>query len=285
MCRALWGGDLVVQQSTLIEIDTLNGGSAWMARGEPLHAPQPTRRQGPYQLRFAQSPQDLRAALRLRYLVFSLELNEGPESAHEQGYESDEFDKVCDHLLVEHAATRQVVGTYRLQTGQVAARNRGYYSAREFDFSPYERLRNSMLELGRACIHHDHRSFDVLTLLWRGVAAYALQHGARYLIGCSSLTSQSPRDGSEMYWQLQPFLAESALQTTPLPECLIPIEEALASHSSAKPPKLLRAYLLIGARICGTPAIDRKFKTIDFLTLLDLHHMSSVARARFLQPF
>jgi len=32
-------------------------------------------------------------------------------------------------------------------------------------------------------------------------------------------------------------------------------------------PKLLRTYLAIGARICGPPAIDREFKTIDFLTL------------------
>jgi putative hemolysin len=37
-----------------------------------------------------------------------------------------------------------------------------------------------------------------------------------------------------------------------------------------KLPKLLRAYLSLGAKICGPPAIDRDFKTIDFLTLIDL---------------
>jgi len=35
-------------------------------------------------------------------------------------------------------------------------------------------------------------------------------------------------------------------------------------------PKLLRAYLNIRARICGPPALDTQFKTIDFLTMLDL---------------
>ena len=34
-------------------------------------------------------------------------------------------------------------------------------------------------------------------------------------------------------------------------------------------PKLLRAYLSLGARICGAPAIDREFGTIDFLAVLD----------------
>jgi len=48
-------------------------------------------------------------------------------------------------------------------------------------------------------------------------------------------------------------------------------------------PKLLRAYLAIGARICGEPAIDREFRTIDFLTLLDLQTLHPRVAARFLE--
>jgi putative hemolysin len=33
---------------------------------------------------------------------------------------------------------------------------------------------------------------------------------------------------------------------------------------------LLRAYLTVGAQVCGPPALDAQFGTIDFLTLLDL---------------
>lgn len=47
-------------------------------------------------------------------------------------------------------------------------------------------------------------------------------------------------------------------------------------------PKLLRAYLTIGAKVCGTPALDREFQTIDFLTLLDWEAMLAAARERFL---
>src|SRR5262249_12668430 len=153
---------------------------------------------GAYRLRFAESIEDVEALCRLRFLVFNLELGEGLESAYEQGRDTDDFDAVCDHLIVEHCRTGQVVGTYRLQTGTSAAANIGYYSAREFDFTPYESLRSLIVELGRASIHRDHRSFQVLSLLWKGIAAYAKDREARYLIGCSSLTSQDPHVGSAM---------------------------------------------------------------------------------------
>src|SRR5438552_10445490 len=237
---------------------------------------------GAYRLRFAESLTDLEAAYRLRFLVFNLELGEGLETAYEQGYDTDEFDAVCDHLIVEHRSTRQVVGTYRLQTGTCAARNLGYYSAREFDFTPYESLRDSIVELGRASIHREHRSLQVLSLLWRGIAAYAKEHRARYLVGCSSLTSQDPKAGSAMYLSLQQYLVSSALRTTAHQDFEIPILPACSNGASVQPPKLLRAYLSIGAKICGPPALDRNFKTIDFLTLLDLDSISGCARSRFL---
>jgi putative hemolysin len=237
---------------------------------------------GAYRLRFAESLEDLDAAYRLRFLVFNLELGEGLETAYERGYDTDEFDAVCDHLIVEHGRTHQVVGTYRLQTGTSAARNLGYYSAREFDFTPYESLRSFIVELGRASIHREHRSFQVLSLLWRGIAAYAKGRQARYLIGCSSLTSQDPQVGSAMYGSLQRHLADPKFRTTPLPDYDMPMLPVDSTDAKIQPPKLLRAYLSIGANICGRPALDREFKTIDFLTLLDLESMSSCARSRFL---
>ena len=249
---------------------------------ERSFASKPALSRGAYQLRFAESREDLEAAFRLRFIVFNLELNEGLESAYATGYDTDEFDKTCDHLIVEHGPSRQVVGTYRLQTGRVAGSNLGYYSEREFDFSPYEPIRNSLVELGRASIHRDHRSFDVLTLLWRGIAMYATERKARYLIGCSSLTSQCLQEGSDMYGRLLEFLAEPALRTVPQAHFSFPILAPMPRATSARPPKLLRSYLSIGARICGPPALDRQFKTIDFLTLLDLEQISLTARARFL---
>jgi len=47
-------------------------------------------------------------------------------------------------------------------------------------------------------------------------------------------------------------------------------------------PKLLRAYLTLGAKICGPPALDPHFKTIDFLTWLDLITIPPAVRLKFM---
>src|SRR5713226_8917400 len=194
-------------------------------------------RQGPYHARLASSEADRKAAFRLRFLVFNLELNEGLEAAYATGQDSDEFDAVCDHLIVEHAGTGKIVGTYRLQTGEMASANAGFYSEREFDFSPYKRLGNSVIELGRACVHRDHRSAEVLSLLWRGIAQYAIKHGGRYLIGCSSITSQDPAHGTAVYGATREHLADRQLRTTPQPAFAMPLRSP--ESASDKVPKLL----------------------------------------------
>ena len=237
--------------------------------------------QGTYHLRLASSEADRIAAFRLRFLVFNLELNEGLEAAYATGQDTDEFDSVCDHLIVEHTCTGKVVGTYRLQTGAMASINAGFYSEREFDFSPYKRLGNSVIELGRACVHRDHRSSEVLYLLWRGIAQYAINHGGRYLIGCSSLTSQDPAHGTAVYGAMREHLVDPRLRTTPQPAFAMPLRSP--ESASDKVPKLLRAYLAVGAKICGPPAIDREFKTIDFLTLMDLETLHPRVYARFMK--
>ena len=128
----------------------------------------------------------------------------------------------------------------------------------------------------------EHRNFNLLHLLWRGIAQYAVARQARYLIGCSSLTSQDPVEGASMYELLRAkHLVRPELRTHPRSRIRIPGDGAVRGNASIAPPKLLRAYLAIGAKICGPPAIDREFGTIDFLTLLDLHALPSIVRAHF----
>jgi putative hemolysin len=234
-----------------------------------------------YTTRLARNREDVRAAQALRFEVFNLELNEGLEQSHATGLDQDPFDAVCDHLLVEHAPTGQIVGTYRLQTGLNAEAQLGYYCAQEFEFKIFEPWRAELIELGRACVHRQHRNLVVLGMLWKGIADYAKERGGRYLIGCSSITSQDPAVGASVYSSLcRRHLAPARWCTRPLPDC-----ECSLSQLAAEPvavPKLLRAYLTLGAGICGPPALDRQFKTIDFLTLVDLENMPAPARQRFL---
>lgn len=239
-----------------------------------------------YAMRLARTLDEVRAAQALRFEVFNLELNEGLSESYLTGRDEDPFDAVCDHLIVEHLASGKVVGTYRLQTGNNAQAYLGYYSAQEFEFQVFEPLRHEIVELGRACVAKQHRNLAVLGLLWKGIADYALRHGARYLLGCSSITSQDQAVGASAYADLcRRHLAPPAMRTRPrtLFDCSL---EELAPEAP-EIPKLLRAYLTIGAKICGPPALDRQFKTIDFLTLLDLHSLPMGVRARFLpqDPF
>ncbi len=231
----------------------------------------------PYRAYLATSSDERRAAYRLRFRVFNLELREGLDSAFETGEDVDEFDAVCDHILVEDVRSNAIIGTYRLQTGANAARYLGYYSAREFDFTPYQGLREQMVELGRACIHPEHRKYEVLMLLWKTIVRYACDRGGRYLIGCSSLNSQDTQHGSAMYHKLKARLAAEHLRTLPTPSYSFAVNDL---EMEVDAPKLLRTYLALGACICGPPALDHEFKTIDFLTLMDLDSMSPAIRSR-----
>ena len=120
----------------------------------------------------------------------------------------------------------------------------------------------------------------VLHSLWKGIAVYATRKGSRYLLGCNSISSQDENYAVAMFESLKAkFLAPPEFCTTPQPECpYIPTGEPV---TVSRPPRLFRAYLDISAKICGEPAIDREFKTIDFLTLVDLANLPDRVRVRF----
>ena len=93
--------------------------------------------------------------------------------------------------------------------------------------------------------------------------------------------SQDSAVGASAYSDLcRKHLAQPQWRTRPLAayDCSL----TQLAVEPVKIPKLLRAYLTLGANICGPPALDRQFKTIDFLTLLDLDALPPLARQRFL---
>lgn len=236
---------------------------------------------GVYVARLARSLADIQAAQALRFQVFNLELQEGLAQSFANGRDEDPFDAVCDHLIIEELDSRELVATYRLQPGFRAASERGYYSAQEFDLAPFEVLRGETVELARACVARRHRNLFTVQLLWRGIAFYARALNARYLVGCSSLGSTDARLGASLYSEMnETRLAAPALRTQPRPECACPLD--VLSTTTPEVPRLLAAYFALGARICGPPAIDRQFGTIDFLTVLDLKSLSPRAVSKHL---
>ena len=228
---------------------------------------------GRYTVRFARSAEDLDQVQRLRFEIFNLELGEGLDSAFQTGRDHDDLDPHFHHLLIACGSTGEVVGTYRLQTLEMAKRHHGFYSAAEYDLGllPREFLAQSV-EVGRACVAKGHRNGRVLNLLWRGLALYLLQNRKRHLFGCCSLTSQDPALGQATLR----FLARAGhlhptLQVPPQPgmECE-PADPADVFAATVHIPPLFQSYLNLGAKVLGAPVIDRQFKTIDFLVTLDV---------------
>ncbi len=240
-----------------------------------------------YTVKTATTKSEIRQALRLRYNVFYRELLDALSPI---GIDTDRFDRACDHLLIIEKGTGKVVGTYRLRASDHVTE---FFSQTEFELQPFLETSGTKLELGRACIHADHRNGMVIRLLWRGIHHYARQVGAQWLFGCSSLHSM---DEQEIQSAIQALSAMGVINTslgvTPLDpfhpgrhgmNLWIPASGAggvggasrtmrgLVSRELASSlPPLLQSYVRAGAKILGLPAIDVKMKCADFLTVLDL---------------
>lgn len=217
-------------------------------------------------------------ALKLRYDVFHNEMSEGAENP--LGLDHDPFDRVCKHIIIEDKFNN-VVGTYRVQTGINAQEHLGYYSANEFHMDPFEPIRSKLVELGRACVHKDHRNGSILRKLWKSIASFALENDAWYLIGCSSIHGTDHNEGAAHFRELRKsHLVEMRFRTLPLESGACRLETNL-DKPSKKIPSLFAAYLAVGAKTCGPPFIDESFGTTDFLMFFDLKNAPDRVKSKF----
>jgi putative hemolysin len=242
--------------------------------------------EGNYAVRYAASPAELDELARLRFRVFNLELDEGLEESYLTGRDIDPFDVQCHHLIVLHRPSGRIIGTYRIQTTDMAEAARGFYTATEFDLSRLPReILDEAVEVGRACIEKEHRLKPVLFLLWKGLAAYMQHNRRRWLLGPCSLTSQDPWDGKRAFDLLarRDKLRDDLVVTAqPGYECVWHGEDPdPARSSSLELPALFEIYLRYAGRVVGPPVIDREFKTIDFFVLFDVEALSERAKRLF----
>lgn len=237
---------------------------------EPEAIPTFAVESGSYAVRFARTAEDLERLLELRYRVFNLELGEGLDESHHTGRDEDELDARMHHLIITSRSSGEVVGTYRMQTATMARRYGGFYTAAEFDLGTLpDALIEQSVEIGRACIAKEHRNGRVLNLLWRGLAEYLVHNSKHALFGCCSLTTQDEGLGLTTHAHLTSIGAVHAdYAVAPLPacKCEAPVD---GQPSPVHIPALFQSYLSLGAKVLGPPAIDRSFKTIDWLVILD----------------
>jgi putative hemolysin len=232
-----------------------------------------------YAVTLARDEADVRAAQRLRHDVFAGEMGAllaGPQPGHD----IDAFDAYCDHLLVHETLTGQVVGTYRLLPPERAAVAGRLYSEGEFDLAPLDGIRPGLVEVGRSCVHPDHRDGAVIGLIWAGIARYMVDRGHEWLAGCCSIPLADGGTLASATWDRvrAKHMAPEEFRVRPLLPWM-PSEPAPASRLEL--PALLRGYLRLGAWVCGEPAHDPDFGVADLYVLLSMRRVNP----RYLRHF
>ncbi len=221
-------------------------------------------------LKLATTEAELESVFRLRFEIFNKELGEGIPDNEKTGMDVDEYDRFCDHLMILDGPL--VVGTYRLLHGAKRPPN-GFYSETEFNLGVLKKLPvEQIAELGRGCIHPDHRKKTTLMGLFWGLYHYLGLRQARYLLGCASLPPMS-HDSAEATYQA---LLEK--KSVDFPTDVGPLEKNTfrgeALLGSVEIPPLVGLYLEFGARVLGRPAYDPIFRCHDLFMLLDTQHIT-----------
>lgn len=235
---------------------------------------------------WARDEDEVREAQRLRHQVFAEEMGArlSPPAGTPPGLDVDVFDPHCEHLLVRPVGRDgepgEVVGTYRVLTPAAARRVGGLYSETEFDLTRLRPLRGTMAELGRSCVHPDHRSGGAILALWGALAEFMVRNGLDTMVGCASI---SMRDGGHVaasLWERLRLTHLAPIELQVRPRLPLPVDE-LERGLSVEPPPLIRGYLRCGARVLGAPAWDPDFHTADLPMLMRIADLPARFRRHF----
>ncbi len=228
-------------------------------------------KRGRYRVRLSREPEDVRRAQALRHAVFRLARG---RSEDPEGLDADPYDDLCDHMLVEEAATGELICCVRLMLFASGAEADRSYSAQWYDLSALREFEGPMVEMGRFCVRPDHRGGgEALRIAWAAMTRYVDECGVQLMFGCSSF------DGSdaEPYADVFALLKEKHLA----PKRWLPRIKAPRVFQFAKKlrfrrpdlikaakgmPPLLRGYLSMGGWVSDHAVIDQDLNTLHVFT-------------------
>lgn len=230
---------------------------------------------GTYMVRLARDDREILASQRLRYRVFYEEMQAHPsEETVREKRDFDDFDPICDHLLVIDTTAGDdpddyVIGTYRVVRGAVARRHGGFYTADEFDIGRIEATPGEHLELGRSCVAREHRSRPTMQLMWLGISAYVFHYDIKIMFGCGSLHGTDVDAVADQLSYLYHFhLAPEEFRPVALPDRYVamnrlPRDQLDPKRAPAALPPLIKGYLRLGGFVGDGAVVDEQFNTID----------------------
>ncbi|WP_084604629.1 GNAT family N-acetyltransferase [Cognatishimia maritima] len=244
-----------------------------------------------FDLRLAQTEEDIRAAQHLRYQVFVKELGgQGDLVDHDAELEQDEYDPHFDHLMLLDTARGetvrdQIVGVYRLLRDDMMPRVGRYYTEGEYDLSVLKDSGRKLLELGRSCLHPDYRGGAAMYLLWNGLADYVNRHGVEILFGTASFHGTDIEVLQESLSLLyHRHLAPENLRVRAVAGHfqdmnLVPEADINRVAAMRQVPALIKGYLRLGGFIGDGAFVDHDFNTTDVCLVMDTEKLNATQRS------
>ncbi|MGH8373522.1 MAG: GNAT family N-acetyltransferase [Gammaproteobacteria bacterium] len=235
--------------------------------------------QGRLSVGLACSESELRESQRLRYKVFAEEQGADLHGT-EPGLDEDKFDAYCRHVLVRDNESDEVIASTRVLLDLDARRAGGFYSEGEFELDSVLTAPGRTMEIGRTCVHPDYRRGAVISMLWSGLARLINVNEFQRIIGCASIPMHDGGAGAlaTYAWLSRERLVSTEFNVHPR----LPLPPISVAPAPLMPP-LLKAYVRLGAMICGEPCWDPEFNTADMLVVLDTANLQRRYVRRYLQ--
>ena len=223
---------------------------------------------GRYSARFAENDADIESAQALRFKTF----RDGGN-----GLDTDGFDSICKHILVEESADGHLVCTFRLLPLANGSEIDKSYSAQFYELSSLHDIEGMIVEMGRFCIDPAYNDPDILRVAWSAMTNYVDESDVELLFGCSSFSGTD----SEEYTDAFALLKERHLAPKRrLPKVKAPKVFQFASKLKFKKPNLklaqrrmpplLRTYLVMGGWVSDHAVVDNDLNTLHVFTGLEI---------------
>nr|WP_254604135.1 GNAT family N-acyltransferase [Leisingera sp. ANG59] len=220
---------------------------------------------GRYRARLAAGAADVAAAQSLRTLCFRT-----------GGTDSDPYDSLCSHVLVEEKAGGTLVCCFRLLLLESGGQLAQSYAAQFYELASLQAFEGRMAELGRFCIHPERQDADILRVAWGAMTGLVEGLGVKMLFGCSSFAGTAAAPYTEVLALLrQRHLAPAQWRPgIKAPEVVRftaePPQDTDAKKALQMMPPLLRTYLIMGGWVSDHAVVDRQMSTLHVFTGLEI---------------
>jgi putative hemolysin len=226
-----------------------------------------------YSVRIAGKRSQVAAALRLRYQVFALEQGAVLHTSR-PGFDVDDFDSLCDHLIMTDNTSGEVVGTCRLLPSDRIKPGEAGLSEVDFNLAGLGSVRDRAVDLGRVCIHPAHRGPLSAGLMRGGILRYLYLSGSKWLAGSIPVHMTGGGNNAALVWRglKKQYLSPANLRVVPYWPWRAEDVPVADQRGLGRRPVLLRHALRLGAWVCGPPSYDPDFASIRLFMLLSLEH-------------